>query len=160
MHNNNYMNAVAKPCSKTDDFFVNMLIEAQLSQDSRLSTYSDGCYCPGKVVTYECTVALDGGEGGSTIWRGGAFHCQNGAAMEFSLFHYRYSLPEGVSQSCNDGAIVGRSVEVENDTNSLSYTSQLDVELTSDLLSTWIECVYDNGTEETVVGSLNIMAGI
>ena len=124
---------------------------------------SNECYCPGKVVTYECTVVHvggGGGEGGSTVWRGGAFHCQDGTTMELSLLHYRYSLPEAVNQSCNDGAIVGRSVKVENDTNSLSYTSQLDVELTSDLLSTWIECVYDNGTEETVVGSLNIMAGM
>ena len=121
---------------------------------------SNECYCPGKVVTYECTVVLVGGEGGTTLWRGGAFHCQDRAAMEFSVLHYRYSLPEGVNQSCNDGAIVGRSVKVENDTNSLSYTSQLDVELTSDLLSTWIECAYDSGTEEAVVGSLNITAGI
>ena len=119
---------------------------------------SNECYCPGKVVTYECTVVLDGGEGGTTLWRGGAFHCQDGTTMEFNLLHYRYSLPEGDNQSCNDGAIVGRSVQVENDTH--SYTSQLDVELTSDLLSTWIECAYDNGTEETVVGSLNIMAGM
>ena len=74
------------------------------------------------------------------VWKGGAFHCQDGTAMEFSLLHYRYSLPEGDSQSCNDGAIVGRSVKVEKDTNSFSYTSQLDVKLTSDLLSTWIEC--------------------
>ena len=132
-----------------NDCFLLTCLEAQLTQDSRLSSYSDGCYCPGKVVTYECTFALDGGEGGSTIWRGGAFHCQDGSAMEISLLHYRYSLPEGVSQSCNDGAIVGRSVKVENDTHTHSYTSQLDVELTSDLLSTWIECAYDNSTEET-----------
>ena len=47
---------------------------------------------------------------------------------------------------------------MDNTSYGFSYTSQLHVTLTSDLVNSWIECVYDNGLNEALVGSLNITA--
>ena len=63
---------------------------------------------------------------------------------------------ESISGYCNDGDIVARGLRVENK----SYTSQLNVTLTNDLAGESIECVHDDGINFTMVGSLNITAGI
>ena len=118
------------------------------------------CLCPGDVVVYECTVS--GGEGDAAtiiIWRGGAFNCER-SPNEITLLYNSHSLTENVSQFCNNGDIIARSVKVENTNYGLSYTSQLHVSLISDLINSWIECVYDNGFNEALVGSLNVTAGI
>ena len=107
-------------------------------------------------MIYECTVS--GGEGDTavtTVWKGGAFHCKDSPNVITLL----YNSPQNVSQSCNNGDIIGRSVKLENTSYGINHTSQLLVTLTSDIVNSWIECVDDNGFNEALVGSLNITAG-
>ena len=119
---------------------------------------SNGCACPGDILTYECTVAGD--IGGITVWMGDFLHCPNGR-QKIQLFHSDFSNGQGreaySTQMCNDGNVVGRIVSSENGSYT-SYTSQLNVTITSDIVGPGkiIECAYDNGTVHRV-GSLNIV---
>ena len=72
------------------------------------------CACPGKVLTYTCSVV----GGSATIWGGSAFDCDRN---EIVLHHGDFS--NGTSGRCNDGAILGESVNVDGNL----YTSQLNV---------------------------------
>ena len=115
-----------------------------------------GCLCSGDVLTYECTV-IGEGDAGVTIWKGSAFdnHCE-GSKMELQLLHSRYNATSGEVKFCEDRILEARSVKVENN----SYTSQLNVTLTSNITGKIIECAYDNGHNTTLIGSLEITAGI
>lgn len=109
------------------------------------------------MVTYKCTVVSYSGAGGVTIWKGSAFddHCKD-SGREIVLLHSRYGLPGGTRQSCEDGVFEGRSVRVESN----SYTSHLAVNLNCNLIiGKSVECVYDDGIREIVIGSLNITVG-
>ena len=113
------------------------------------------------MVIYECTVSGGEGDAATFVWRGGAFHCKHSSnENEIILISNHQSSPENASKSCNNGDIIGRSVTVKNTSYGINYTSQLYVSLTSDLVNSWIECVYDSGFNESLVGSLNITAGI
>ena len=118
-----------------------------------VSTNDYICQCPGDIVTYECTVI--GGQGGTTVWTGSAFHCPSSDHM-IQLVHGHFASEKGSVRYCNDGDIVARGLRVENN----SYTSQLNVTLTSDLAGESIECFHDDGINFTTVGLLNITAGI
>ena len=115
-----------------------------------------GCLCPGDVLTYECTV-VGVGDAGVTIWKGSAFdnHCE-GSKMELQLLHSRYNAISGEVKFCQDMILEARSVKVENN----SYISQLNVTLTSNITGKIIECAYNNGYNTTLIGSLEITAGI
>ena len=122
------------------------LIEVSISND---------CIRPCDTVTYECTVV--GSPGGLTVWAGDFFvHCLNGKRV-MTLRHSPTQVGETsefTDRTCNNGSIVGRIIRVEND----SYTSQLNVTLTSDIVGRSIECSYDNGTIHRI-GSLNLTRG-
>lgn len=92
------------------------------------------CTCPGYNVTYSCTVV--GGE--ATLWRGTAFDSD----CEITLNHSRFSDIGGTSGTCNDGSIVGYSIEQTNG----CYTSQLTVSVTSNSINRTIECAVVNNT--------------
>ena len=104
---------------------------------------TSGCACPGDTLTYECTVV--GGPRGVTVWTGSGFDC---AANEIVLSHKRFL--NGTFGSCNNGAIVARSVSVEGN----NYISQLNV--SSDIAGKTIKCLYDNGTICTIIFSIII----
>ena len=55
---------------------------------------------------------------------------------------------------CNNGSIVAQSLWEQDG----CYTSQLNVTVTTDMIGTSIECVYDNISSTNTVGSLNITA--
>ena len=74
--------------------------------------------------------------GGTTIWTGSAFDC---FSNEIPLRHSQFS-HTGTSGSCNNGAIVVRSLFVEGN----NYTSQLNVTLTPDIAGKTIICVHDD----------------
>ena len=114
---------------------------------------SDGCLCPGDMVIYECTVV----GGTTTVWKGSIVddHCQN-SNHELKLSHAHYNSSEETHISCDYGSIFGRIVGVENNT----YTSQLIVNLTYSVTQKSIECIHDNGSSETSVGSINITLGM
>jgi hypothetical protein len=106
----------------------------------------NGCICPGDTLIYECTVV----GGSSTVWTGNAFICppQN----EIVLVHSRFESANGISHSCNNGAIMGRSLAVEGD----NYTSQLNLTITLETAGKTITCIGDNGTATMLIFSLVI----
>ena len=89
---------------------------------------------------------------GSTVWRGSAFNCTND---EIVLQHKRFSSDsENGVHACNNGLITAQSLTVDEEQR--VYTSQLSVNVTDDLIGKSIECVHDNVSNSTIVGSLNI----
>ena len=69
------------------------------------------------------------------------------------LPHSQFSRPQGTKESCNNGAIIARSLKGGNGT----YTSQLSVTVTSELIGDAIECVHDNGTDTIKVVGMAII---
>ena len=110
--------------------------------------------CPGSILTLECIV--NGEPGDSTVWEGTAL-----GDCEIILRHHRFRRPTGTFGTCNDGAIIGRSVsEVESNITSLrSYISQLEVAITADMIRMSIECTHDDGTVHINVGRYQINIG-
>ena len=102
------------------------------------------CTYPGFVSTYECTVI--GGEIGITVWRGSAFGC---ISEEIVLLHDHLL---GAYGECNNGSIVGQSLKIKNG----HYTSQLSVNITTTMIGKSIECIHDDPSSITTVGSLII----
>ena len=101
--------------------------------EGRFRLKSDGdCGCPGRTLTFECTVMT----GVGTIWRGSAFNCSNSSGSNNEIILFDGSHGSEPVTWCN-GTIVGQVVEVQNG----SYTSQVDVTLTSDVIGKSIECV-------------------
>ena len=90
-----------------------------------------------------------GGPGGATVWRGTALNCTM-SDHEIVLLHSRFESNTGTLRICNNGAIVGRSLRVENNS---SYTSQLNVTVSSDMIGESIECAHDHGTTDTIGSS-------
>ena len=103
-----------------------------------------GCTCPGYTLTYECTVM--GGPGGATVWHGTSFNCTM-SDHEIVLLHSRFESNTGTLRMCSNGAIVGRSLRVENNGR---YTSQLNVTVSSDMTGESIECAHDHETTDTI----------
>ena len=100
-----------------------------------------------KQATYECTIL---GEG-ATLWKGSAFNCPD-TDNEIVLLHSINSIEQRV---CNNGAIIGRIVHVKGNI----YTSQLTVNISSEVPDSDITCAYDSGEEINVIGSMNITSG-
>ena len=75
-----------------------------------------GCtmICLGNTLTYQCTVM--GGPGGATVWRGTALSCTM-SDHEIVLLHSRFESDTGTFRTCSNGAIVGRSLRVEDNTS-------------------------------------------
>ena len=94
--------------------------------------------CAGDTLTYKYTV-VGGILGGATVWKGTAFDCP---LNEIALLHSRFTSANGTFGVCNNGAIVARSLPVEG--NNTTYTSQLNVTVTSDIAGETIMCVHDN----------------
>ena len=91
------------------------------------------CACPGEVLTYTCTV--DGGN--VTIWGGSALiDCAGNNDSEIKLYHRD---PEAMGE-CNDGYILGQSVDVKGS----CYTSQLNVTVSNGLNNTTVNCSSDS----------------
>lgn len=112
---------------------------------------TNGCVCPGDILTYNCTV--HGSPGGFTVWTGTAFDCPGN---EIVLRHNLYLSTFG---TCNSGGIVARGIGVEGN----KYTSQLHINVTSDFSgkTSTVECIYDNGasTNQTAVFTIQIPEG-
>ena len=89
-----------------------------------------------------------GGHGGSTVFRGlptNSFKFVDCTGIQRSIVlpHSLFSHPQGIKISCNNGAIIARSLQGGNGT----YTSQLSVTVTSELIGDAIECAHDNGID-------------
>ena len=100
------------------------------------------CNCVGDTLTFECTTM----NGLFIIWRGSAFDCAS-SGNEMILFNSSVGV-----ETCNDGMITGRVIKHEGN----SYTSQLNVTFSSDLIGRVIECASDNGSQ---IGIFNTTLG-
>ena len=106
-------------------------------------------------MIYECTIM--GGNGGSTVFRGlkpsslKFVNC-TGDKGRIVLPHSLFSLPQGIKKSCNNGAIIARSLKGGNGI----YTSQLSITVTSKFIGDAIQCAHDNGSAINVVGMATI----
>ena len=98
------------------------------------------CGCPGHNTSYICTAV----GGVITVWGGTAFDCTG--RNEISLRHNEF---ENAVGECNDGAIVGYSIQTAEN----FYTSRLDVRLSADLQGRTVTCSVDDGTV-TLLGTV------
>ena len=100
---------------------------------------SSNCICEGYKQVYECRVT------GVTLWTGTAFVCDS-SSNELILL-------QSISGTkvCNNGAIFGQIIRVENDT----YVSQLTVSIGAETVtnSMNISCFRENGSSTTLIGS-------
>ena len=110
---------------------------------------TNDCTCQGYNQIYECRVP---GEG-ATIWNGTAFDCLV-TNNEIVLLHSANSTSQ---RECNNGAVTGRLIHADSN----SYTSQLTVRVSSEMIGRSISCIHDSGGATNVVGSslLNITTG-
>jgi hypothetical protein len=92
---------------------------------------------------------------GATIWKGTAFDCSS-INNEFTIFHSTNDISE-MPKYCSNGAIIGRAVGTKND----SYTSQITIQVSDEFNGKTVDCVHDDGTNFTEIGSaiLNITTG-
>ena len=81
------------------------------------------------------------------MWDGNAFMC---TATEISLTHGTFLVAIG---DCNSGDLIARGVEINND----SYTSRLDVRLSSELIGKSVSCSVDNQMTVVTVGTETIL---
>ena len=109
-----------------------------LDVHGELTTLSS-CICPGYEAIFECVVT----GGAATIWNGTAFRdIDNCFNNKITLRHSQFNQPE-YNVTCGDGGqIIGRAISAMND----SYTSQLIVNVSQNLVGANIECANNNGS--------------
>ena len=109
--------------------------------------YYGNCICPGDTIAFVCSVS----GGAATVWKGSIFtECLETSETEIILSHRRFE--DGVTKTCNDGAIVAYSTEVTNN----SYSSQLNVTISPEMHNGTIECIED-GLNVTSVGACTLI---
>ena len=111
-------------------------------QNSLHAVISAGCLCSGDTVTFECIAVGPG----ITLWQGSAF--MNCESNNIVLLHSQFLSSMGTSGTCNDGAIIGWSLTVDNN----CFISRLNVTMSTELQDRYIECVYDDGIHPLSVG--------
>ena len=97
---------------------------------------------------------MNGGTGGTTVWKGTAFH-----DCEIALLHHRFRDVNGTSGECNNRAIAGQSMRVESSLNGNLYISQLEVIVEAQMIGKDIMCVHDNSTNSMTIGHRLINIG-
>ena len=117
------------------------------------------CVCPGHELRLECTVV----GGGVTVWTGSDFDCpRSGHDHEIVLGHSQFA--SGTSGGCNNGRIIGRSINTTPDSDGSKYISQLIIRLDENgtLEGKTVECAYDDGFVTKVIGmhTINYTRGI
>ena len=125
-----------------------------IGRGSGTLTSTNDCPCPGENLAYNCSVTGSG----FTIWRGSAFNCPNvDGESRIRLRHSSFGASGGTTGVCNDGAIIGRSIQISRDSlGNLVYTSQLVVNVTAspNVIGQTVECVYLNPNGENIpIGS-------
>lgn len=112
------------------------------------------CACPESLLNFACTIV----GGGNTLWRGSAFNCPS-TSNEIVLRHSQFGGRNGTFRSCNNGAIAGRSIDVENN----CFTSQLNVTVSTSVNNRTVQCDHDSNdeTQITLIGKeiINVISG-
>ena len=126
---------------------VVLLTELECIPHFRELTTND-CDCQKNSVKFECSVV----GGTATVFQGNALNC-GATSDEITLLHSRFNTTSGTDGSCNDGAIVAQSVNVESN----CYTSTLNVTFISPtLIGRMIKCIKDDGTTSTLIGTISV----
>ena len=105
------------------------------------------CVCPGHELKLECTVV----GAGFTTWNGSAFDCTTSGNV-ILLHHSRFASGTDYGR-CNNGRIIGRSINTTSDSDGIKYISQLIIQLDGTLEGSTVECVYDDGLHTIVIGT-------
>ena len=102
------------------------------------------CVCPGHELRLECTVV----GGGVTVWMGSAF-----SDCTIILLHSRFQ--RRLSVECNNGRIIGHSINTTSDSDGIKYISQLIIQLDENgtLEGRTVECDFLNGTHDIIIGT-------
>ena len=105
------------------------------------------CVCPGHELRLECTVVGKG----TTIWRGSAFNC---TLNRIDLHHSQFESGTSVGE-CNNGRIIGHSINTTSDSDGIKYISQLIIQLDENgtLDGRTVECDFLNGTHDIIIGT-------
>ena len=117
---------------------------------SRFLAPATGCMCVGDSLMYECSAFGPG----TTFWEGTAFRSECSSII---LRHSQFSTSQGARGSCNNGGIVGKSVNVVDQ----CYTSQLNVTIDSSLDGATVSCIHVSNGERRETGNsiITITAG-
>ena len=115
---------------------------------NKISRDEPDCRCIGDTLTFECTVM----SGSATIWRGSAFNC----ASSNNEIHLTKSSVDD-NNICNRGMI---KVQVIGHNENISYTSQLNVTLSTDLIGQTIECLGHNGSDIMEISNTTLDIGM
>ena len=92
-------------------------------------------------MIFECTIS---GEVGATVWSGNAIDCQ-----VITLLHLRRFLE---TRGCSNGATSARGVKIEEN----CYTSILNLTVYPDTVGKSVECIYNNGTDISLIGNSSV----
>ena len=103
------------------------------------------CTCPGQQLSYECTTVGPV----ATVWLGSAFQCENNNIL---LRHSQFTSLQGVSGTCNNGAIAGHSRRVEEN----CFTSQLNITVSSNMNGQTVQCAHNDGQTLSIIGTNEI----
>ena len=100
--------------------------------------------------------------GSGTIWNGSAFSCASSSNEIYLLENNYIESPDTGnplnSVTCNNGMIMGRVIQIDKG----SYTSQLNVTISSDLIGKNVSCARSFESTTEIIGSsdrINISAG-
>ena len=106
---------------------------------------NSNCTCEGYNQIYECRITGSG----AIVWRGTAFDCPE-SSNEIVLLQGSF----GTQAVCNNGAISGRIIRVENNT----YISQLSVSVSAEMIGSNISCYHDSRGSQNVnlIGSSSL----
>ena len=135
------------------------IVCASESKNSGSLVSSNCTACPDYTLTCECTIG-SADPGGIVIWKGSAFDCPfagNSIILVLSTLFMSSEFHETMLLSCNNGAITGWSVGWENN----SFTSHLNISVSSDIFEMDIICAYDDGRGKSVtIGSSTLIQNI
>ena len=115
-----------------------------LSEETVLTTLSS-CICPGYEAVFRCTVD----DGVATVWRGSAL--ENCSDDSIVLRHSQFRGGHTINKTCGtSGQVIGQTISVVNG----SYTSQLTINVTQQIIGSPIVC----GTDDEYSSSTQIMS--
>ena len=74
-----------------------------------------------------------------------------------TLRHSQFESPQGTSDECNNGHIIGRSLDVEGN----CYTSQLTVTVSASFNNKTVTCIHNSGIGMSIIGvsTLTVVQG-
>ena len=116
-----------------------------------LTAEETSCICPGRQLTYECTIV--GSMIQYSVWKGSALTRIENCNAGLSLRHVDFTQSGSASDSCNNGAVVASITNITGNT----YNSRLTVSGTSLTLDGEnVECLLDDGSNEVPVDTSTI----